>query len=531
MPNATIQEQNQPDALTLSPSALRVLIVDDEAAICEILGLSVADLGYETRTASNGEAALETLDEFEPHIVLTDIKMPGIDGVELLRRIKAVNADIEVIMISGHGDMDLAIKSLQHEALDFITKPVRDELLVNALRRASERIAMRRQIREHTENLERIVKEKSARLVELERQIAVGQVVEGLSSAMRSLCQAFEEPGTSDEAHSEPNPEDATAGDAAEQPAERPTDGRRELVGPGYFNELPCFIAVHSRYLEIVAVNELYAERIGDLTGANSWEPYADREGSGNACPVWATVEQGRGRRSRETLRGADGRTIPVLVHTAPIFNKEGEVELVIELSVDVSEVTRLQEAARAAQEKFQRLFDAAPCFITVVDQDYTITEANRLYRHEFAGQDRSRVLDPHQSDEPGEASLAQATFQDGGSHELETVLVGKRGEPRNVLLQSAPICDEEGRVVQVLEIGTDITQIRALQDHLASLGLMIGSMSHGVKGLLTSLDGGVFKVDAGLRGTTRRRSAKAGWWCATRSTVSARWCWTSSIT
>lgn len=352
---------------------------------------------------------------------------------------------------------------------------------------------MRRQIREHTENLERIVREKSARLVELERQIAVGQVVEGLSSAMKSLCQAV-------------SPEDAS------EAAALSAGGNKGMVGPGYFNELPCFIAVHNRYLEIVAVNELYAKRIGDLTGANSWEAYMNREGSGNACPVWATVEHGQGRRSREILRSTDGEPLPVIVHTAPIFNQKGEVELVIELSVDISEVSRLQEAARAAQEKFQRLFDAAPCFITVVDQEFNITEANRLYRKEFAGRDRGccfRAL--HQRDEPCSNCIAQDTFLDGESHEMETVIVGRRGEPRNVLMQSAPIRDEHGEVVQVLEIGTDITQIRALQDHLASLGLMLGSMSHGIKGMLSSLDGGIFKVDAGLRHNDPERISQ-GW-------------------
>lgn len=106
---------------------------------------------------------------------LTDIKMPVMDGIALLRHVKALDPDVEVIMISGHGDMELAVQSLQHEALDFLTKPVRDELLVNALKRAGEKIDMRRQLREHTHNLEQIVKEKSARLVELERQMAVGQ--------------------------------------------------------------------------------------------------------------------------------------------------------------------------------------------------------------------------------------------------------------------------------------------------------------------------------------------------------------------
>jgi PAS domain S-box-containing protein len=442
----------------------KVLLVDDEDAIREILGLSIADLGYEVQTAGSGEEALETIEVFCPAIMLTDIKMPGMDGIELLRRVKAAHPDIEVIMISGHGDMDLVVKSLQQEALDFITKPIRDELLVNALKRAAEKISMRRQLREHTVNLERIVKEKSARLVELERQLAVGQVVEGLSSAMRCLVETCDE-------------------------------------GMGYFNELPCFISIHNRYLEVVAVNQLYRDRLGDKTGQQSWEVYAQRQGSGNACPVARTVETGQSQRSRETLVDASGKEVPVIVHTAPIMSKDGQVELVIELSVDVTEVGRLQEELRAAREKYHRLFDAAPCYIQVVDRDYNIVEANRRFRQDF-GEIRTTKCHgafKHREDPCQECPIL-LTFDDGQSHAWETVVTTKGGVQRIVLMQTAPVHDEQGRIEQVMEISTDITQIRELQDHLASLGLMLGSMSHGVKGLLTSLDGGVYKVEAGFK-------------------------------
>ncbi|WP_300154124.1 response regulator [Solidesulfovibrio sp.] len=441
----------------------RVLIVDDEDALREVLELSLSDLGYVVATAADGRDALERFSDFKPDIVLTDIKMPVMDGVELLRRVKALDPDVEVIMISGHGDMELAIQSLQFEALDFLTKPVRDELLVNTLKRACEKIDMRRQLREHTHNLERIVKEKSARLVELERQLAVGQAVEGLSTAMKDLAASCDE-------------------------------------GPGYFNELPCFIAIHNRYLEIVAVNHLSRERLGDLVGHNSWEAYAGRSGSGNACPVWKTIETGRPQRGRESLRGIDGREIPVIVHTAPIVSKDGAVELVLELSVDISEVKRLQEELRAAREKFQRLFDAVPATIAVVDRDFCLVEANRRFRQDF-GPERAHKcfsLFAH-GDAPCQRCPVSRTFEDGVSHDDETVVTTRSGEQRNVLIQTAPIRDESGEIDQVMEIATDITQIRQLQDHLASLGLMLGSMSHGVKGLLTSLDGGVFKVDLGL--------------------------------
>ncbi len=125
------------------------------------------DTGYVTVTAHNGMDGFKAVAVFQhsrPHIVLTDIKMPCKDGIAVLKEIKSASPETEVIMISGHGDMHLAIQSLKHDAADFITKPIDEELLEIALYKVSERIRLRRQVREHTENLEALVREKSARL-------------------------------------------------------------------------------------------------------------------------------------------------------------------------------------------------------------------------------------------------------------------------------------------------------------------------------------------------------------------------------
>lgn len=170
----------------------RILLVDDEAGIRNVLGLSLADAGYEMYTAENGETGFEIFREARPEIVLTDIKMPGMNGIELLRLIKSASPDTEVIMLTGHGDIDLAIKSLKLQATDFITKPIHDEALEIALARARERIQMRRQLRDYTENLEMLVAEKSRQLVAAERLAAVGETVAGLSHAIKNIAGALE---------------------------------------------------------------------------------------------------------------------------------------------------------------------------------------------------------------------------------------------------------------------------------------------------------------------------------------------------
>ena len=91
-------------------------------------------------------------------------------------------------MFTGQGDMDLAIQSLKNEATDFVTKPIDNEVLEISIRRAQERIALRRQVREYTENLERLVEEKAARLIEAERMAAVGQTIAGLSHTIKNIA-------------------------------------------------------------------------------------------------------------------------------------------------------------------------------------------------------------------------------------------------------------------------------------------------------------------------------------------------------
>jgi len=129
-----------------------ILLVDDEPDLREVLDISLSDIGYEVLTAENGTQALNILKEKNIPVVITDIKMPGIDGIELLRKIKNHNSEAEVIMLTGHGDLDLAIKSLKHEATDFITKPINDDALEIALVRAFEKISMRQKLKEYDRN-------------------------------------------------------------------------------------------------------------------------------------------------------------------------------------------------------------------------------------------------------------------------------------------------------------------------------------------------------------------------------------------
>jgi PAS domain S-box-containing protein len=301
----------------------KVLIADDEEDIRDLLGLLLEDLGFEVIKAGDGNGAFSLFQEARPSIVLTDIKMPGMDGIQLLKKVKAEDPDSEVIMISGHGDMNLAIESLKYQAADFITKPIDDALLTHALRKAQEKISLKRELRAYTENLENLVREKSAKL------------------------QRF-------------------------------------------FDEVPCYVTVQDRELNIIEANRRFKEDFGFTAGKACFQAYKHRLEPCGDCPILKT-------------------------------------------------------------------------------------------------------------------------FETGQAHQAETVVTARNGEHYNILIWTAPLTDSEGRVTHVIEMSTNITQIRQLQDHVASLGMMLGSMSHGIKGLLTALDGGVYRMESGLA-KGNLEEARSGW-------------------
>ena len=101
-------------------------------------------------------------------------------------------------------------------------------------------------------------------------------------------------------------------------------------------------------------------------------------------------------------------------------------------------------------------------------------------------------------------------TFKDGNNHASEMQIISSDGVKHVVLSWTAPIRDNNGKITNVLVMLTDITEARRLEDHLTSLGFMIGSISHGIKGLLTSLDGGIYLMDTGF-GTNNQEKIKQG--------------------
>ena len=113
-----------------------ILIVDDEPSIRDSLGGLLSDEGFEVLTAANGYEALKAMDKDSPDLVLLDIWMPGIDGIETLKEIKKSNPYIQVIIITGHGTVDTAVKATKLGAFDLIEKPLSIDKVILSINNA-----------------------------------------------------------------------------------------------------------------------------------------------------------------------------------------------------------------------------------------------------------------------------------------------------------------------------------------------------------------------------------------------------------
>lgn len=122
-----------------------ILVVDDEKNIGSTLEGILTDEGYDVSNAVDGPQALEMIKEVPPDIILLDIWMPGMDGIEVLKNIKEFQKDLEVVIMSGHGTIETAVRALKLGASDFIEKPLSLDILLSAINRAFKRKRINRE--------------------------------------------------------------------------------------------------------------------------------------------------------------------------------------------------------------------------------------------------------------------------------------------------------------------------------------------------------------------------------------------------
>jgi PAS domain S-box-containing protein len=271
------------------------------------------------------------------------------------------------------------------------------------------------------------------------------------------------------------------------------------------FEELPCWVTAQDRDFKIIAANRNFQRDFGTGPRAYCYEVYKGRTSKCPVCPVEKTFADGKVHRSEELVRTKDGSDVQVIVFSAPVRNGSGEIVAAVEVSTDITEIKQLQQ-------KYRALFEEVPCYISVQDRNLRLVEANRRFALDFGdhlGQPCYEVY-KHRSEPCIPCSVAK-TFQDGQTHESEEVVTSRDGQQINVLVSTAPIRDATGEIQSVMEMSTNITELRKVQSRLTSLGLLVGSISHGIKGLLTGLDGGIYLMESGFKRDKMDR-VKQGW-------------------
>lgn len=285
-----------------------------------------------------------------------------------------------------------------------------------------------------------------------------------------------------------------------------------ELPYQQYFDAAPCYFTVQDRSLRVIEANERFRRDFGPFEGRYCYEVYKHRTEPCEVCPVMETFADGESHSSEQDVRCLDGRQVSVIVYTTPILDAEGDIAAVLEMSTDITGIKRLEHQLRHSEKRYHQLFEDVPCLINIQDENHRVVEANQQTRDVFGPARGTLCYETFkQRDEECPDCPVRDTFRDGELHHSEEVLVSRDGDPIHVLVQAAPIHDRRGRIVQVMEMATDITSIRELQSQLESLGLLISSVSHGIKGLLTGMDGGRYLVTSGLDKNNPKR-VKQGW-------------------
>jgi len=279
-----------------------------------------------------------------------------------------------------------------------------------------------------------------------------------------------------------------------------------------YFDEMPCYVSVQDRQLKILDANRRFRDDFGDVVGQHCYRVYKNRKDPCPDCAVMKTFEDGESYGSEEVVTTRDGSEVSVIVYTRPIRDPSGAIVAVMEMSTDITELKLLQRQLDESHKLYRSLFEEVPCYISVQDRDLKIVQANRRFKEDFGDQVGAHCYDIYKHRrEPCLVCTVAKTFQDGESHRSEEVVTSKSGEEINVLVYTTPIRNARGEIVQVMEMSTNITEIRRIQSQLTSLGLLVGSIAHGIKGQLTGLDGGIYLMNSGYEKEDTQRVRK-GW-------------------
>ncbi len=288
--------------------------------------------------------------------------------------------------------------------------------------------------------------------------------------------------------------------------------GSLELTAGLLFDEVPWYISVQDRDFNVLSANRALIADFEAPVGRRCYAAFKGRDERCPECPVARTFEDGKEHSSEEII--FDRRTLPhhVQVRTHALRSHEGEIVAVMELFSDLTVQKELERRLHDSLSRFQNLFDLAPCYISVQDRELRVMDANGRFHESFGAPAGGHCYEIYKrrKERCPECPVLK-TFADGKMHTGEHVWVDEKGREILVVVQTAPMRDRHGHIAEVMEVSTDITEVRALQDQLALLGRLVGSVAHSIKNVLEGLRGGVYIVNLGFR-DKNQDDIRTGW-------------------
>jgi len=181
-------------------------------------------------------------------------------------------------------------------------------------------------------------------------------------------------------------------------------------------------------------------------------------------------------------------------------------------MTPEAAKFDSLERELEQSRRTYKQLFEAVPSHICVLDRELRILEFNELYRRDFDVRPGAQCFEAcKQRRTACPECLVARTFQDGSTHSSEETLTTRDGRRLDLVVHSMPIRDEDDRISAVMEVFTDITEVKRLQHELALMGRAVAGMAHRIKNILMGLEGGVFVANTGREANDEETMAQ-GW-------------------
>lgn len=444
--------------------SLKVIAIAAPGPSTDAVVAQINRLGAVSAALPPGPTAFAAAAAQAPDVVVVTADGGAASTAAAISGLKALLPELECIVLAAPDRAQALEADLGAECCGVASTPPDARELALLLRIADERIHARKRQHREKRRIARRAKHRFDRRMETERFLTVKQVVDKVSTFIGDMAREVE-------------------------------------GGVRYFNEIPYFIAIHDRNYRITAANRAYRVLLGRKQGDLSWAVYDGGAAERNTCPVGRTFETESAMELRETLCYRSGAKVPVIVHTAPIYNNSGRVEMVLEVSAGTRDIHQLRRDLHSTQQRYQQLFDAVPCCVAVLDRDMRFTATNHHFNDIFGNRTGAAFTECFTIGNKNTAATPLfKTYSDGAGHHGEMTLITDDWRRVPVLAWTSPITSAAGKLLQVLLIFMDITQIRDLQNNLTFLGLMIASISHSIKGVLAGLDAGVYTLDRAVK-------------------------------